>query len=362
MDILKLNHRLKAPFQHWYNAGMQKFCLKLLLALAVMVLAITACSPTPDSGSMDLTPTLEGTLRPYPSDTPSATPLPTGFSTPTPSPTVTPTPTPVYYDVQEGDDMYGIAFFYGISPQALMTANPTVNPRAMGPGTSLLIPITPGPEATAAPADTQTPTPTQPFAQHGPPDCYPDAAGGLWCFVLVVNEEGGALENVSGVVRLTSGDTIREETAVMSLNLLPEGESLPLIAYFQAPIPEDYSVSAEVHFYLPVMPEDTRYLPVEILEKDIEIADDGRSAKVDGTLSLGEAEAGASYLWLHATAFDAAGNVVAARRWEAEDPPIDTGEAQDFSFSLYSLGGEIDQVALLAEAYRLQAAAPTSTP
>jgi LysM repeat protein len=346
---------------HWYNAGMQKFRLKWALLFLVTALSFSACSRAPDSESPDLTPTLEGSLRPYPSDTPSATPFPTGFTTPTPSPTVTPTPTPVYYDVREGDDMYGIAFFYGISPQMLMTANPTVNPRAMGPGTTLLIPITPGPAATATSAVTQTPTLTQPFAQFGQPNCYPDAAGGLWCFVLVVNAEGGALENVSGVVRLTSGDTIREETAVMSLNFLPEGESLPLVAYFQPPIPDNYSVSAEMDFYLPVMPGDARYLPVEISSQNVDLSEDGQSVQISGALVLGEAEGEASYLWVHATAFDAGGNVVAARRWEAESP-IEPGETSDFTLSLYSLGGAIDEVSLLAEAHRRPLTNSTPTP
>ena len=258
--------------------------------------------------------------------------------------------------------MYGIAFFYGISPQALMTANPTVNPRAMGPGTTLLIPITPSPETAATSEEsTPTPTPTQPFAQMKAPDCYPDAAGGLWCFVLIVNDEASALENVSGVVRLTSGEETREETAVMPLNLLPEGESLPLIAYFQPPVPKDASISAEVYFYLPVMPEDARYLPVEVQAEKIDLSDDGQSAQVTGTLALAEEQGMASYLWLQATAFDAAGNVVAARRWEV-DGPVKADETRDFNLILYSLGDAIDRVDLLAEAHRQPLTTPTPTP
>ncbi len=257
--------------------------------------------------------------------------------------------------------MYGIAFFYGISPQALMTANPTVNPRAMGPGTTLLIPITPGPEATATSAITETPSPTQPYAQLNEPDCYPEAAGGLWCFMLVVNDETSALENVSGIVRLTTGEETWEEPAVMPLNLLPQGEALPLIAYFQPPAPEAFTVSGEVDFYLPVMPGDTRYLPVEIQSQRLDLSEDGQSIQVSGTLALGDSGGEASYLWLQATGFDSAGNVVAARRWEV-DGPVGTGETRDFTLSLYSLGGPIETVDLLAEAHRQQLASPTPTP
>lgn len=257
--------------------------------------------------------------------------------------------------------MYGIAFYYGISPQALMTANPTVNPRAMGPGTTLLIPVTPGPEPTATSMMTNTPTPTQSYARLADPDCYLDATGGLWCFVLIVNDQAGALENVSGLVTLTSDEDIWQENAVMPLNLLPEGESLPLIAYFQPPVPEEYSVSAVVDFYLPVMPEDTRYFPTEILEQELDFSDDRESVRVSGGLTFTTEGRDAEYLWLHATAFDVDGNIVAARRWEAVGP-IQSGERVDFQVTLYSLGGPIDQVDLLAEAHRQPEPTPTPTP
>ncbi|MFW5714337.1 MAG: LysM peptidoglycan-binding domain-containing protein [Brevefilum sp.] len=305
-------------------------------------------------------PTQTGTLRPYPSDTPSATPFPTGYKTPTSSPTVTPTPTPVYYDVREDDDMYGIAFYYGISPQALMTANPTVNPRAMGPGTTLLIPITPGPEPTATSAMTHTPTPTQPYARLAEPNCYSDTAGGLWCFVLVVNDQESALENISGLVTLASGEDIWQEMAIMPLNLLPGGESLPLIAYFEPPVPEEFVVSAAVDFYLPVMPEDERYLPVEIRERELDFAEDRESVQVSGELEL-SADEEANYIWLHATALDVDGNVVAVRRWEV-DGPIQAGEILTYTLSLYSLGGAIAEVDLLVEAHRQGQPASTPTP
>jgi hypothetical protein len=222
-----------------------------------------------------------------------------------------------------------------------------------------VIPITPGPEATATSEVTSTPTLTQPYSGLEQPDCYPDGTGGLWCFVLIVNDEESALENVSGLVTLRAGEDFWTETALMPLNLLPVGASLPLIAYFASPIPKDFSPSAEVDFYLPVMPDDARYLPVEISEQQISLSDDGEIAQVSGTLTLIDENGAASYLWLHATAFDEGGNVVAARRWEAERP-LEAGETRAFSFAVYSLGGAIDQVELLAEAFRQRP--PTLTP
>ena len=303
----------------------------------------------------DPTGTPEGTLRLFPSDTPSGTPLPTGYVTTTPSPTVTPTPTQVYYEVQLNDDMYAIAFRYGLEPQAVMTANPDVNPNAMIVGMQLLIPITPSPEPTATPTtnattsieETNTPSP-QVVTLHEP-DCYPDALGGLWCFILAENENDSARENVSAQVTLSDGETTWQETAIMPLNLLPAGESLPLVAYFQGPLPAQYTMTAELDFYLPVMPDDARYLPVEIVEKAVEMSADGDVAYVTGTLALSGDQQDAQYTWLSATAFDAEGHIVAFRRWDATVPLVAGGELP-FAIALYSFSGEIDRVILMAEA------------
>jgi len=342
---------------HWYNAGMQKIRLVPITLLLLAVVLLSSCvQATPQ---LDVTPTRtrDGTLRPYPSDTPSATALPTDYVSPTPSATITPTATQVYYEVREGDDMYGIAFGYGISPQAIMTANPTVNPRMMGPGTTLLIPITPVPGATATATLALTPTATPPYAALHTPDCYHDAVDGLWCFVLLENNECSALENVSAEVAVKMGEDVRTAIAMMPLNLLPAGVSLPLVVYFEGPIPEEFSVSAEVDFLLPVMPDDQRYLDVELVDPVVTISDDGSRADISGTAVISEEGSGARYLWINATAFDRDGKVVTSRRWEG-DSAFSAGEQVGFELTLYSLGGVIDRVELLAEA---QADLPSDT-
>ena len=329
---------------------MKNFRISALSGLVMVIFLLTACTVDVPAGAPTATPTREGTLRPYPTGTSTATPLPTGYNSPTPSPTVTPTPTPVYYDVQEKDDMYGIAFRFGISPDVLMTANPTVNPRAMGVGTTLLIPITPMPPAAkATETPVLSPTPTPPYAALHEPNCYPDASGGLWCFVLVENNEAAALENVSGVVKLEAGEDTREEIALMPLNLLPAGASLPLIAYFQPPLPENFTATAQVDFLLPVMPEDQRYLTVEITRQRMILDDEDRVAEMTGELFLLEGQPDSRYVWVNATAFDAADNVVATRRWES-DRQLSAGETLTFNLFLYSLKGTIDHVDLLVEA------------
>ncbi|MDT8381651.1 MAG: LysM domain-containing protein [Brevefilum sp.] len=338
---------------HGYNAGMQKNRLVTVTLLLLGVVLLSSCAQAAPQIEKTPTRTLDGTLRPYPSDTPSATPLPTDYVSPTPTPTITPTATQVYYDVREGDDMYGIAFWYGISPQAIMTANPTVNPRMMGPGTTLLIPITPVAGATATATLALTPTPTPPYTALKEPNCYPDALGGLWCFVLLENNQGGALENVSAEVTVDLGEETLTGTAVMPLNLLPAGASLPLVIYFEGPITEAFSAAAEVDFFLPVMPGDQRYLELELTDQNVTISEDGTRAEISGTAVIPEESTGARYLWINATAFDRDGKVVATRRWEG-DSAFSAGQQAGFDLTLYSLGGAIDRVEILAEAQAAQ--------
>jgi LysM repeat protein len=323
--------------------------MRKILVVGLMIFILTACAPAAPLEVPSPSPTRDATLRPYPSPTQTNTPLPTDYVTPTPSPTVTPTMTPVFYEVLEGDDFYSIGWRFNVSPQQIMTANPTVNPRAMSVGTSLLIPITPQPDPTATPLVELTPTATPFFANIQPPDCYPDPLGGLWCFVLVTNDSGEPVENVSGVVTLRHGEEALRETAIMPLNLLPSGAALPLIAYFQPPLPEDYTISARVDFLLPVMPDDQRYLPAAIEDQAITLSEGGRVAEISGVLTLPPGQLEARYTWLNATAFDADGRVVAVRRWEGPQPVSSSAELP-FTLYLYSLGGPIDRVDLLVEA------------
>ena len=323
----------------------------MLLAAGLLVSACsTNANPLTPAGTA--TATLDGTLRPYPSDTPTVTPLPTDYVSPTPSPTITPTPTDVYYEVRANDDMGGIAYYYGISASALMTANPDIDPRAMVVGMQLLIPITPAPPATATPTSDgtrATSAPTEAEPTQAAPDCYPDALGGMWCFALYENNSESALENVSAVITLGEGDEARQETAITPLNLLPAGAALPLIAYFNAPLPTDRTVSLEVNFSLPVMAGDNRYLDLNIDNQNLALSGDGLTGTVTGTVSLSGDQADADYVWISATAFDADGRIVAVRRWEGSLKLVSGGQL-DFTIRLYSMAGPIDHVDLLTEA------------
>ena len=253
--------------------------------------------------------------------------------------------------------MYSIAFRYGIEPAALMTANPTVNPRMMSVGMTLLIPITPSPEPTPTASLAVSTTPTEEEDKALVPDCYPNALGGLWCFVLVEKEEDQARENISAVVTLVGEDQTLQEVALAPLNLLPAGKSLALAAYFPPPIPAAYSATAMVDFWLPVMPGDDRYLDVALDAQEINLSENGRAARVRGEVTLPADQGTAQYVWVNATAFDEENHVVGVRRWESTSS-LAAGETQTFEFFVYSLAGKIDRVEVLVEARRLDVVTP----
>lgn len=336
--------------QDWYNAVMKKM-RRIMIFLIGLILWITSCTPQPSIGTSTTGFVAEGTLRPYPSDTPTQTPLPTGYTSPTPSPTITPTWTPIYYNVTDTDDMFGIALRYGISLEALKTANPTVNPYYMGVGTVLLIPLTPKPESTPLPTIAYTPTPTPLYSKLYEPQCYQDALGDLTCFIQVENESTSDLENVGGALIMTDTETgeQRTEVAIMPLNLLKSYSILPMVANFKAPLPQKYSLSFEVDIVLPVMPGDARYTETQITSQKIDFGANNRSAKISGTIELVEGSKAARSVWILAVAYDSEGQVIGLRRWESHGT-LAPNSSQTFELTVYSLSNEIDHIIPYTEA------------
>ena len=163
-----------------------------------------------------------------------------------------------------------------------MTANPD-NP-SYGRRHHPVDPNHPGPDPSATPLVELTlpprhfsPTPRQIVIR--PP-------GRVVVLCRITNTTEKPVENLSGVISLQHGDETLHVSAIMPLNLLPDGRALPLIAYIQPPLPEEYTVNARVDFLLPVMPGDQRYLPATITEQTQELNADGRQATVRGWVSL----------------------------------------------------------------------------
>jgi len=299
------------------------------------------------------------TIVPLPTNTsvialnPSATPRPTDTLAPTPTltPTLTPTPAPVTYTVTEKDDMFGVALRYGISLDALKAANPTVIPNLMSVGTVLIIPITPTPVSpgTSQETPTQTPDPFSPLRLAMAPVCYRDALGGAYCFVQLENLSQSPVENPSVRFTLTDADATRlEMDGILPLNILPAQQTIPAVAYFPAPIPESFEISAQILDWLPVMPDDTRYLEAEIAPEPPVIAYGGGFAEAAGVVTIPEDEA--DYVWVLGVVYDSNGQVLGLRRWEAE-VPLSTSGSMPFSFRIYAMQGEIAEMKLFVEAH-----------
>ncbi len=312
--------------------------------ILLLCIAVSACSP-----AVRLTPSpspspRSGLLTPYTPPAASRTPTPDANITPSPLPSAT--PTPISHIIREGEDMFGLAYQYGLPLDALMTANPTINPRAMRVGSVMIIPYSDRPTPTSL-----NPTPTPLPVEAGRPACFHAQDDSLTCFLPVTNHTGSAVENLTGRLRLRiqPGGEIREVTAFPGLNRLELGASLPLVAYLPAPAPLDFEVSGELVTALPVAEDSQRYLQVDVKQPRVDISADGLSAQVGGRVALAGAGRPAASVWLLAVAYDAAGNMVGVRRWE-NPAGLAPGDEVEYDLQVYSLAGAIKRVETLLEA------------
>lgn len=276
--------------------------------------------------------------------TPTQKPATQASSAPTGTAAI-PTATPFIYTVVANDTLIGIAARFNITFELLIAANPGIDPNFLSVGTVLTIPAGQGT------ANSVLPTPTPLSVITNIPVCYSTSAGGLWCFFLIENTLDTALENLAGVVTLTDKDGTLAATqqAAALLNRLPGGKALPLVVYFNTPVPDWEGVSGQVISAIAVPAGDERYLAVEATGVSISITESGRAARVAGKLQLGAGSPAAETLWVVAVAYDEAGFPVGIRRWESA-AGADSGEEAEFTFGIYSVGGDIHRVELLVEA------------
>lgn len=242
--------------------------------------------------------------------------------------------------------MSGIALRYRVPLADLKTANPTVNPRLMLVGTILIIPGT-APAVTGEAVATTTPQPVR----LERPACTADAAGGLWCFVQVHNQSDTPVINVTVLFHLLdrAGKPISQQKASPPLDLLPGGGVLPVAVFFAPPIPVGYTVGVELDAVLPASSVAEHYPQVKMDAVQTQVAEDGLSATVKGTVSLVENQVEPAQLSVLAVAFAANGSVVGVRRWDTLNPPR-TGQPVKFTVQVYSSGQPIQDVHVFAEA------------
>ena len=252
--------------------------------------------------------------------------------------TPAPSPTPFTHVVVKGETMLGIALRYGVTLEALQAANPSIDPQFLSVDTALIVPL--GDEIIAAAA-----TPTSLTVEWDVPVCYRIGDGGAWCFVLVENKLENAMENLSAWIGLygSDGEIIGSQVAVGPMNILRPGQAMPLLAYFQPPLPSEIAARAELLTAINIPEDDERYLDWPLADLAIEIMGDSlQEARVTGRIMQLEDTASPGQVWIAAIAYDLSDRVVGVRKLEnADDLVID--------LTVYSLGPAIARVEVLIE-------------
>ena len=304
-----------------------------ILVCLFLLFAMTACAGKPSLTVPSLPPAV-----PYQTLTPSLT-----YTVMPPVPGLPqPTPTTVIYIVMAGDTMNGIAGHFGLTLAALLSANPGVQPDALPVGTKLIIPT--GNAIPGEPTPTPAPLPVQQAR------CWQESDGGRWCFALVKNEYAETLENISARFTLldSNGKQVASQTAYALLDILPPGRSMPLAVHFPPAGLSDVSVQVEELTAIRLLPGDTRYLSAAAENTLVTVDASGLSAQASGRIVF-TGSGTAKTLWLLATAYDAYGEVVGLRRWEASSPFPSDAPVQ-FDLLVSSVGPVIDRVEFLVEA------------
>ena len=327
-------------YSHRRNSRGRFLILGLFLALMLSACAGDYAALPPSS------PTV-GQLTPYWTSTPTPAlqrEAPDPGGTPSPTAVPLPTPTPVIYNIAKDDTLTSIAFRYGISLDDLLSANPGIDPNFLTIGISITIPTAEG-SLISLPAPTPIPV------KLDSPTCYPTTDGGLWCLILVENNQPHSVENISALISLQtpSGADIPAQVAIPPLNLLLPKQAIPLAAFFSPPVHKDAYPQVELLTVLPVSADSKRYLNTRVEISDIIIAQSQLQATITGQVVLSDESAQARQIYLAAAAYDAAGNPIGFRKWEIL-VDLSPGGVLPFDLTVFSLGPQIANVEVLCEA------------
>ncbi len=245
--------------------------------------------------------------------------------------------------------MIGIALNFGITLEQLQLANPDVNPSFLSVGTQLVIPLPDLEEDQPSGSSNLEILPLE----TGGVNCLPDRAGGLWCLWPVSNPLETPVENLAGLIRLfdSAGEQVASQPSYHLLNLLLPGQTTALGAYFPPPLPEWQTAQAQLTGASAANQVQQRYFTAALTSMETEELDPeqlGYAISGEIALSAEEGDPLPAYLWALAIAYDAAGQPVGIRRWQAEAEALTNTTA--FSFQIFSQGSPIERVEVLVEA------------
>ncbi len=282
-----------------------------------------------------------------PPATPLASPVEESYVPPPATAAPTVTPTPIFYEVQSGDTLGGIALAYGVSVQALQVANGIDNPLLLQPGQVLIIPT--GDEAAGLSPGLLLPTPTpMTFVIRGV-SFYETPVGSLWCLGEVFNGTAITLTNVQVQVTLydAAGVPLVSGDAFAAADLVPPEGRAPFSLLFSSPPPGFVSHSA-----LPLRGEPAGELVANYLSIAVEGvsgAPSGPQFRVSGTVRNGDPVRTATEVTVVATTYDAEGRVSGYRQQRLEvGEGLAPGATIPFELLFSVYGGEPADFSVIA--------------
>lgn len=204
-------------------------------------------------------------------------------------------------------------------------------------GSQLIIPIN-------VEISQEIPTSTPAPVGMDQPRCIRSGDGGAWCIVALHNESDVSVENLSVWIGLydLQGQNFNSQVAYAALDILLPGNVMPLLAYFGAPLPDEFNARVELLTASAIPAGDTRYMDAQIKVSQVDITSVAGQAVIQGDVILPQGSTSPSQVWVLAVAYDAGGNIVGMRKWKSIS---DT----HFDVIVYSLGGVINHVDVLAE-------------
>jgi len=314
---------------------------------AVIGLLVTGCLPAQSAA-----PEPEAILTPFFTSTPPEAAAAPAQPTATPQPEPTATPEALIHIVALQETISSIALRYGVSMDAVIAANPDVDPRALTVGTELVIPG-------VSPESAFDPRAESLALEVGEAVCQSTPEGGLWCAALVSNPLNRSAEGVIVAFTVSDGDnqTLTQNVPAL-LNRLDPGQTLPVVAYFPPPAPRAVGATVELIAALPLEAGVREYFEISLQNQ--RVITQGRSARATVQVVLPGADkmptAEPFNLWIAAAAYDAQGGLIGARRVERQlnVEEISAGEPLEVSLLVYSAAGEIDSVRVSAEAFILK--------
>jgi LysM repeat protein len=310
-----------------------KSCYSLIIVLALLA----GCAPltkNEQSGEVQLTPWNTATVNaPAPTAAPehsAATPVPAS------------TPTPTIHIVALGETISSIALRYGLNMNAVLAANPEIDPYALIVGNQVLIPL--------GNAQTQIGITAESLSlKMSEPECSQTPERGLWCFAMISNPLSEAAANLAVTFTLmnSAAEEVARQTVPAILNKLDPGDSLPAVAFFAAPVPGESKVSASLASAFPASQSEKTYFPVDTGNPLIELG--GRLARVSGEAIIAADPGKTVDVWVAALAYDLQGNLLGVRRTESR-VTLEHGKNLIFNLNVYSSASEISSVVVKAEA------------